>query len=62
MKTKIMRDYKREKLIKFILRGSIALDIFIYMCFFIGFAIGLGGAEIGFLSREIGRASCRERV
>ena len=49
MKTKIMRDYNREKLIKFILRGSIALDIFIYICFFIGFAMGLGGAEIGFL-------------
>ena len=40
---------KNEKLIKFALWGSVALDIFMYVCFLVGFAAGIGGAQIGFL-------------
>lgn len=40
---------KNEKLIKFALWGSVALDIFMYVCFVVGFAAGIGGAQIGFL-------------
>ena len=33
---------------KILLRLSIISDIFIYVCFFIGFALGIVGVEIGF--------------
>lgn len=33
---------------KILLQLSIILDIFIYVCFFIGFALGIVGVEIGF--------------
>ena len=39
---------KSEKLIKYTLWGSIALDIILCMCFVIGFSLGLGSVEIGF--------------
>lgn len=39
---------KREKVVKIILWGSIALDIFFYVCFFIGFALGMASVEFGF--------------
>ena len=39
---------KSEKLIKYILGGSIALDITLCVCFVIGFSLGLGSVEIGF--------------
>jgi len=39
---------KSEKLIKYILWGSIALDITLCVCFVIGFSLGLGSVEIGF--------------
>lgn len=38
----------REKLMKILLWGSIALDIFLLLCFVIGFAFGLGNYKIGF--------------
>ena len=40
---------KREQLIKYTLWGSIALDIILCACFVIGFSLGLGSVEIGFL-------------
>ncbi len=33
---------------KIILGTSIALDLFLYICFFIGFALALGGAKAGY--------------
>jgi len=38
----------REKLMKILLWGSIVLDIFLLLCFVIGFAFGMGNYKIGF--------------
>ena len=38
----------REKLMKILLWGSIVLDIFLLLCFVIGFAFGMGRYNIGF--------------
>ena len=38
----------KEKIGKILLIVSIAIDIFFYICFFIGIAIGIGSGEIGF--------------
>lgn len=39
---------KREKTGKLLLTLSIGTDIFFYVCFFVGFALGLVGTEAGF--------------
>lgn len=38
----------REKLMKILLWSSIALDIFLLLCFIIGFSLGMGSSIIGF--------------
>ena len=49
-KIEFMKNFisDREKLIKILLWGSVALDIFLVLCFVIGFALGMGSSEIGF--------------
>ena len=38
----------REKLMKILLWSSIVLDIFLLLCFIIGFSLGMGSSIIGF--------------
>ena len=45
---------KRRNVMKIILGTSIALDLFLYICFFIGFALALGGAKAGYWMIGIG--------
>ena len=49
-KIEFMKNFinDREKLMRILLWGSVALDIFLVLCFVIGFALGMGSSEIGF--------------
>ena len=49
-KIEFMKNFinDREKLMRILLCGSVALDIFLVLCFVIGFALGMGSSEIGF--------------
>lgn len=38
----------REKLMKILLWGSIALDMLLLLCFVVGFSLGMGSSIIGF--------------